>query len=219
MSTPAGLVDRLISVSSSIGFLEFDAKNEHFNYGYASAAAVIKRLNTELAKVGVLCTASEEVTHLEGSNAVVRCELTYHCGETGETLTCAGVGQGQDKGDKAVMKASTAAFKYAISHSKMLGWGAEDPENSASDASATGSRSAPSRGSSRKPVSAPRGRAKKSAEPSVGIDELMASIEAAASEEELTELTGSIFEYRAYDKDKYNELRAAHKARKEEVSE
>lgn len=215
--TEQNLVDRLVSVAEKIGFIEFDARNEHFKYGYASAAGMLKRLNTELSAVGVLATANEEVTHLQGSLAIVRCELTYHCGATGETLTCAGVGGGQDNGDKAVMKASTAAFKYAIAHSMMLGWAAEDPEDSSNDASVkTSSKARPKPETRTTPTTRSGGRAK-SKKPEVSADEVKAAIEAADSAEELQKVMGNLVAFRGTSD--YDDLRAAYKSRKEEVSD
>lgn len=47
--------------------------------------------------------------------------------ETGETVTITGLGSGQDSGDKAVMKAQTAAIKYAYLLSMAISTG-DDPE-------------------------------------------------------------------------------------------
>ena len=131
------ILSKLVTISKNIGFMEFDAKNTHFKYGYVSAAAMLKRLNQELAEHGVLCYAQNEDCYYdkEGGCWLSTVRLCFQCAETGESITSVGVGGGQDKGDKGPMKASTAAVKYAIAHAFTLGWGAEDPEDSRADAS------------------------------------------------------------------------------------
>lgn len=47
--------------------------------------------------------------------------------ESGESVTITGLGSGQDSGDKAVMKAQTAAIKYAYLLSMAISTG-DDPE-------------------------------------------------------------------------------------------
>ena len=47
--------------------------------------------------------------------------------ESGETVDLYGIGSGQDAGDKAVMKAQTAAIKYAYMMSLCIATG-DDPE-------------------------------------------------------------------------------------------
>src|SRR5690606_34885912 len=47
--------------------------------------------------------------------------------ESAEEIQVSGLGQGSDKGDKAVMKAVTAAVKYALSTGFLISWG-DDPE-------------------------------------------------------------------------------------------
>ena len=131
------ILKKMVSISKNIGFMEFDSRNVHFKYGYVSAAAMLKRLNEELATHNVLCYASDEECYYSEQAGcwLSQIRLTFACTETGETVTTVGVGGGQDKGDKGPMKASTAAMKYAIAHAFTLGWGAEDPEESSSDAS------------------------------------------------------------------------------------
>ena len=131
------ILTKMVAISKSIGFMEFDSKNAHFKYGYVSAAAMLKRLNQELGEHGVLCYAQDESCEYDPDAGcwLSTVRLCFQCVETEEYITTVGVGGGQDKGDKGPMKASTAAVKYAIAHAFTLGWGAEDPEDSRTDAS------------------------------------------------------------------------------------
>ena len=59
--------------------------------------------------------------------ATVKVTISLHDVETDETMTISGIGGGQDAGDKAVMKAQTAAMKYAFMMSLEMSTG-DDPE-------------------------------------------------------------------------------------------
>jgi len=129
------LQQKLVAISKELGFIEFDAKNSGQNYGYASAAGIIRKLNKSLADHGVVCTSESEMLHFSIETdakgrlvqyAVVKETLTFRHGQ--ETIVCSGIGSASDTGDKALMKASTAGYKYGFAHALSLGWGAEDPE-------------------------------------------------------------------------------------------
>ena len=53
--------------------------------------------------------------------------LTLIDAESGETVSCSGIGSGQDPGDKAAMKACTASLKYAWMMTLAMATG-DDPE-------------------------------------------------------------------------------------------
>lgn len=124
----AALAKKLSLVSQDIGFIEFDKTNAHFKYSYASAAGVIQRLNKAMAERGLIATVAAERCEFQGELALVHMTLEFTDTDTGASLQTQGVGCGKDSGDKGPMKASTAAYKYAIAHAFTLGWGAEDPE-------------------------------------------------------------------------------------------
>lgn len=136
---PLGLHAKLSLVMGELGFIEFDGKNKNQNYGYASAAGVLRKINTAFSKYGLSMVSNPTLlTHDTAENgwtlAVVKESVTVGDAETETFTTFHGVGSGRDKGDKAVMKASTAAYKYAFAHAFALGWGAEDPEKESGEA-------------------------------------------------------------------------------------
>lgn len=131
------LRQKLLKVAEEIGFIEFDGHNPMYSKktakkkaNFASAAGVIRKLNAALTKHGVVLTViREDVQFYEDSGlAIVTSVGEFRDTGTNEVITAVGSGSGKDHGDKAVMKASTAAYKYLIAHSLCLGWGAEDPE-------------------------------------------------------------------------------------------
>ena len=131
------LREKLAKVMKDVGFIEFDGSNTAQRYKYASAAGVLRKINVALAEQG-LCvgTGSEVLQYMTyeddkgrtATKAVVRETITIMDSEGKDFVLLQGVGEGKDLGDKAVMKASTAATKYAWAHGLVLGWGAEDPE-------------------------------------------------------------------------------------------
>lgn len=133
----AALLRKISKLSSEIGFVEFDGRNTGQNYGYATAAGVIRTLNKKMAEIGLVLTSESESLHFSVETnhkgqlvqyALVKETIRIHDVETGEFVESSGTGSGIDPGDKAQFKASTGAFKYAIAHLLCLGWGAEDPE-------------------------------------------------------------------------------------------
>jgi hypothetical protein len=123
-------------VMRDLGFIKFDGRNEDQKYGYASAAGIIHKLQDALVKHGIVLETRSELVRFEeaGSTragsakfmAVVKKTVIFRLGD--ESLSSEGHGAGVDAGDKAAMKAETAANKYAIAHAFSLAWGAVDPE-------------------------------------------------------------------------------------------
>lgn len=163
---------QLAEVMGIVGYVQKDGKNQAQSYKYASAEAVLKKVNAELSKRGIAIASTAtvihfNVTHYETtgktrddktftkqnfrSDAVVKLALTFTqdlvttSGEgadratniTREEITVEGVGASTDLGDKAIMKANTAAIKYCLTNAFLISWG-DDPEASAAgDAPAT----------------------------------------------------------------------------------
>lgn len=190
------LVEKLVAVSKEIGFLEFDKKNTGQGYKYVSAASVIRKLNLELAKHGLLAYVSTEfVSHFQefvntkGNKSIlacVTCGITFTDGT--DSITAYGSGSGSDAGDKAVMKAATAAYKYAIAHALTLGWDAADPEEDNAPAS---SSSAGTGKPAKKPKAAKADDRRKVLPPEV-TDDLMTRIEKAKDTATLDKLRDEV---------------------------
>ena len=126
------LVQKLADVMAEVGYIQKDATNEFHKYRYASAAAVLSKVNAALSSRGIAVSSTAElVAHdrIEGAKpktiAVVKLTLIFNDGT--DTLQIEGLGSGEDSGDKAVMKANTAALKYALANAFLISWG-DDPE-------------------------------------------------------------------------------------------
>ena len=77
----------------------------------------------ELISLEEVKTAKGSIEHL----ATVKVNITLIDRDSDESVLITGIGSGQDSGDKAVMKAQTAAIKYAYMLSLSISTG-DDPE-------------------------------------------------------------------------------------------
>jgi len=111
-------------------------ENNFHHYKYATSADVLEKVNASLVKNGICSIAVPEllnivdVTNSKGNIerlATVKMNVLLIDKDSGETVTITGIGSGQDSGDKAVMKAQTAAIKYAYLLSLAISTG-DDPE-------------------------------------------------------------------------------------------
>lgn len=127
------LYEALAEVMGIVGVVHKDSKNEFHGYKYASAESVLRKVNEEVSKRGICVGSFSELLSFENGVAVVRITLTFTKGGL-DPIRMTGIGAGSDKGDKAVMKANTAAIKYALASGFLIAWSNEDPEaDSATD--------------------------------------------------------------------------------------
>ena len=127
---------KLVQVMADCAYIQKSGVNDFHRYNYATAADVLEKVNTSLVKHGIAVTAQAELVDLRdvltqkgGSDrlATVKTTLTLIDAESGEVLSCSGLGSGQDPGDKASMKACTASLKYAWMMTLAIATG-DDPE-------------------------------------------------------------------------------------------
>ncbi len=130
------LTTKLVKIMQECAYVQKNGTNEFHKYSYATSADVLDKINSALTKHNVCSVACSElvslidVTTAKGNLehlATVKVAITLIDADSGEQLTITGIGSGQDSGDKAVMKAQTAAIKYAYLLSMAISTG-DDPE-------------------------------------------------------------------------------------------
>lgn len=127
-----GIASKLRDASRACRYVQKDGTNAFHKYRFASAANVLGHVNEALHLAGA-AVVDTDVTILSetgaGKDRVVtaKVSIVVRDTETEETATFRGIGSGQDSGDKAVMKATTAAQKYAWILGLSIETG-EDPE-------------------------------------------------------------------------------------------
>lgn len=130
------LAVKLIEAMKLCKYVMRNGVNTFHKYKYATSADVLEKVNAAFTKQGIativvpeimkdeaVTTAKGTVEHL----VTVKIEVTLVDKDSGETAIFRGFGSGQDATDKAVMKAQTAALKYAYMLSLAIATG-DDPE-------------------------------------------------------------------------------------------
>lgn len=130
------IAKKLVNVMAECSHIAKNGLNSYHQYKYATAEDVLLKVNTALTKNKIASVVIPEiasmvdVTNLKGNTehlVTVNVQIKLIDSESGECVDLFGIGSGQDAGDKAVMKAQTAAIKYAYMMSLCIATG-DDPE-------------------------------------------------------------------------------------------
>lgn len=134
--TKSNIAVKMIEIMREVAHIQKNGRNGFHGYSYATAADVLAKINDSLTRHGISCmvipelVSMEPVTTARGNTehmATVKVNVVLTDADSGEVITLVGLGSGQDAGDKAVMKAQTAAIKYAFMLSLCISTG-DDPE-------------------------------------------------------------------------------------------
>lgn len=130
------IAKKLVKVMSECSHVIKNGQNDYHNYKYVTAEDVLQKVNASLTKHNIASIASpnldsmvEVLNRNEKKEHLATVSIQVHLidGDSGESVDLFGIGSGQDAGDKAVMKAQTAAIKYAFMLSLCIATG-DDPE-------------------------------------------------------------------------------------------
>src|SRR3990172_4568133 len=147
MTEAKGILAKLSSVSKACSYIQKDSENQFHRYSYASAALVYEKVNQALWDHGLVSIPTvsivsdiERVTPKGTKEHMVTVALRLEVldVEGNGRIETVAYGCGVDPTDKAVMKAQTAALKYAWINLLNISTG-DDPEGDAKiDAQAAG---------------------------------------------------------------------------------
>lgn len=127
---------KMIEVMRECRHVAKNGTNSFHGYTYATSADVLSKVNSALVEQGLASLVIPELISLEEVKtakgniehlATVKVNITLIDRDSDESVLITGIGSGQDSGDKAVMKAQTAAVKYAYMLSFSISTG-DDPE-------------------------------------------------------------------------------------------
>lgn len=130
------LAKKLVEVMRECAYVSKNGVNSFHKYKYATSADVLEKVNAVLVRHGVCSIATPELISMDDVTtskgnieklATVKVSITFMDSDSDDYLCIAGLGSGQDAGDKAVMKAQTAAIKYAYMLTLAIATG-DDPE-------------------------------------------------------------------------------------------
>ncbi|MBR6887014.1 MAG: ERF family protein [Selenomonadaceae bacterium] len=128
---------KLVAVMAACRYMPQDGYNSFQKYKYTTAAGMFAKINEAMTAEGLFTQVEStllelrDVTTSKGNaekHAVVSVKVTITDSETGESVTFTGLGSGQDAGDKSIMKAQTAALKYAYIGGLCIAM-SDDPES------------------------------------------------------------------------------------------
>lgn len=132
------LKEKLSRVAAHCAFVPKTGENTFHHYSYATAADVFQRVNEALIENRLISVPTFRVFSMVDTLVMVECSLEVEDIDSPALAKVVAFGSGMDKGDKAVMKAQTAALKYAWAMLLNISWG-DDPEADATtDARASG---------------------------------------------------------------------------------
>ena len=127
---------KLVKIMAECAYVQKNGVNSFHGYKFATAADVLEKVNAALVKHNVCSVVEAELidmtdtTNQSGKTehlATVKTTLKLIDCDSGESITCIGLGSGSDLTDKGVMKAQTASLKYAYMMSLAIATG-DDPE-------------------------------------------------------------------------------------------
>ena len=119
-------------------YMPKDGYNSYQKYKYTTAAGLLAKVNEAFSEQGLYTSTSFEMLDLRDvqsqkgnteKHAVVKVTITIKDADDPEGVVIfEGIGSGQDAGDKALMKANTAALKYAYIGGLCIAM-SDDPES------------------------------------------------------------------------------------------
>lgn len=131
------LAAKIAALMEACDYVKKNGTNDFHHYSYATSADVLAKVNASMVEHNLCSVATPEllsftdVTNAKGNTehlATVKMNVTIiDADNPADSITLTGIGSGQDSGDKAVMKAQTAALKYAYMLSLNIATG-DDPE-------------------------------------------------------------------------------------------
>ena len=129
---------KMVQIMAECAYVQKNGVNSFHGYKFATASDVLEKVNAAFVKHNVASVVNAELidmvdtTNQSGNKtehlATVKTTVNLIDVDSGETLTCIGLGNGADVGDKAIMKAQTPSLKYAYLMSLAIATG-DDPEN------------------------------------------------------------------------------------------
>lgn len=127
--------EAISAIYSEIGYVQKEGQVSFGStkYKYAGEAAFIAALRPVMVKHGVTIRVFEtEISHYTPGHVIVRCTYMFTHAASDTCITVQSFGEGKDTGDKAIPKALTGAFKYALRQTFMLETG-DDPDKVSSE--------------------------------------------------------------------------------------
>jgi len=103
-------------------------RNDYFNYDFVQDADVLEAVRNAMASVNLALFVSLEQYAREDNRTIAEFVITFADGDTGAIHPVSWAAEAQDKGDKGLNKAATAAVKYCLLKTFLIPTGDDDPD-------------------------------------------------------------------------------------------
>jgi hypothetical protein len=118
MSETRKIFTAMAAILKDFGFVAKSATNPHFKYNYRGVDDALGAIHPLMAKHGVFLTlVNMQAQFMDLPNQNVRCVVhatARFVADDGSFVDASLVGEGVDKGDKALMKAQANGLKYVV---------------------------------------------------------------------------------------------------------
>jgi hypothetical protein len=135
MTEPKNIHEAIIGVMKEVGYVQKQKKGT-LKYSYAGEAALIAALRPAMINHNITMQSTYPTVEFGAfttnkgyvmNSARVHGEFTFTHAPTETNIVVRAIGEGMDTGDKAIYKAMTGAFKYALRQTFVIETG-DDPD-------------------------------------------------------------------------------------------
>lgn len=126
----ATLYGKMAAIMGIVGSVARDGTNAHFNYKFQRSDDVYNAVRKAMAdqKIAFFCSMTD--VSRNGKMTYATFQFTLACGDTGAAMTSQWHGEAMDSGDKGINKVATAATKYFLLKTFLIGDPGEvDPDS------------------------------------------------------------------------------------------
>ena len=127
---------KLVKIMAECAYVQKNGVNSFHGYKFATAADVLEKVNAALVKHNVCSVVEAELIDMKDTTnqsgkiehlATVKTTLTLIDCDSGESITCVGLGSGADGTDKSIAIAQTISLKQVYMMCLAIATG-DDPE-------------------------------------------------------------------------------------------
>ena len=122
------LAAKMAIIMGELSRLPKTGRNDFHKYDFLEESVLVDAVRPLLAAQGIGVSQQILEYSQDGNRSIVHLKIIFRDGDSGEEMFSTGIGEGVDKSDKGLPKATTSAFKYALKNTFLISSG-DDVEN------------------------------------------------------------------------------------------
>ena len=122
------LAAKMATIMGELSRLPKTGRNDFHKYDFLEESVLVDAVRPLLAAQSIGVSQQILEYSQDGNRSIVHLKIVYRDGDSGEEMFSTGIGEGVDKSDKGLPKATTSAFKYALKNTFLISSG-DDVEN------------------------------------------------------------------------------------------